>query len=600
MVYTPSHLELDSQTVATFTYWGLALQFKEGGGSFVFVNFVVTSLVSGLVACFLLALPWLHGLSFGVQHILIRVAIWVGRLPFQESQTLGNAGLSMNADLALPLDAVSQMRMPPLLGPFVAIAAVLLCLGAGVAMVLSLPQRSARTDRPDSKQLALPDLALCSGILTGTFIWLFFAYLSVGFQGLASLVLPPNTYSGMDLGGYSPGLKMILMLQTVIAPVGQAVLVGLRATELVSERWRPLEELFMSLNAIDVFALVFLAAFLDNVDGFTTSFVSANFADVVENTEHFLGMAAVGVDAAVVEMGLPFSNLLSALRVMALTPRKFYTYQLVAAHQDGEMLKMRLWRLSCSELSKNLWGQAVAEVPGYLAPPPSGVPGLEPSQLSLGTAFALFVVAIPGVLGTIQRSGQAKFVEKTYVMPGTAAGGLEMRSIAGGIVAYFTGLNYMMEESPQQGRIRFVGQLQGSISQALFLTFCLGGAIFAVALLLVQIFPDGPFGVGPDWWFTPMVISPSAGLYYWQRAFRKDIVELQLGMTDDFMQTSLVILGSLETIEELQNGVRFQPVAQSASFLNDLRQALQDLALESLKQCFVVPWLPILPPHLCP
>ncbi|CAE7574418.1 unnamed protein product [Symbiodinium natans] len=55
-----------------------------------------------------------------------------------------------------------------------------------------------------------------------------------------------------------------------------------------------------------------------------------------------------------------------------------------------------------------------------------------------------------------------------------------------------------------------------------------------------------------------MVIIPSAGLYYWQRAFRKDIVELQLGMSDDFMQTSLVILGSLETIEELQNGVRFQ------------------------------------------
>ena len=27
---------------------------------------------------------------------------------------------------------------------------------------------------------------------------------------------------------------------------------------------------------------------------------------------------------------------------------------------------------------------------------------------------------------------------------------------------------------------------------------------------------------------------------------RKDIVELQLGMTDDFMQTSLVILGSLD------------------------------------------------------
>mmetsp|Transcript_21141 Transcript_21141/g.39744 ORF Transcript_21141/g.39744 Transcript_21141/m.39744 type:complete len:310 (-) Transcript_21141:42-971(-) len=201
--------------------------------------------------------------------------------------------------------------------------------------------------------------------------------------------------------------------------------------------------------------------------------------------------------------------------------------------------------------------RAAVPPPGYLEPPPN-VPGMEASQLSLGTAFALFVVAIPGVLGTIQRSAQPKFVEKTYVMPGTAAGGLEMRSIAGGIVAYFTGLNYMMEESPQQGRIRFVGQLQGSISQALFLTMCLAGAIFAVGLLLVQIFPDGPFGVGPDWWFTPMIISPSAGLYYWQRAFRKDIVELQLGMTDDLMETSLIILGSLDTIEELQNGVRFQ------------------------------------------
>lgn len=200
----------------------------------------------------------------------------------------------------------------------------------------------------------------------------------------------------------------------------------------------------------------------------------------------------------------------------------------------------------------------VSRAAGDLGTPPPNLPGLEPSQLSLGTAFALFVVAIPGVIGTIQRSAQPKFVEKTYVMPGTGAGGLEMRSIAGGIVAYFTGNNYMMEESPQQGRIRFVGQLQGSVGQAAFLTACLAGAIFGVALLLVQIFPEGPFSVGPDWWFLPIILSPSAGVYYWQRAFRKDIVEIQLGMSDDFMETTLLLLGSLDTIEELQSGVRFQ------------------------------------------
>lgn len=215
---------------------------------------------------------------------------------------------------------------------------------------------------------------------------------------------------------------------------------------------------------------------------------------------------------------------------------------------------------SCFTTGRGILGRRpnVARGVGELGTPPPNMPGLEPSQLSLGTAFALFVVAIPGVIGTIQRSAQPKFVEKSYVMPGTAAGGLEMRSIAGGIVAYFTGNNYMMEESPQQGRIRFAGQLQGSVSQAAFLTMCLAGAIFGVALLLVQIFPEGPFGVGPDWWFLPMILSPSAGVYYWQRAFRKDIVELQLGMSDDFMETTLLVLGSLDTIEELQSGVRFQ------------------------------------------
>eukprot|EP00439_Symbiodinium_sp_Y106_P034108 s4263_g4.t1 len=255
MVYTPNSLELDQQTIATFTYWGLALQFKAGGlqchrqrGSFVFINFVVTSLVSGVVACAILALPW----------------------------------------------------MVPLVGPFIGITACLLCLAAGVTMAVSLPQRSTKDE--EDKQWALPDLVLCSGILTGVFIWFFFSFISVALVGLAGMVLSPGTYSGMDLGAYSPGRSTILV-QTVLAPVGQAVFVALRSTELISESWRPVEELCMSLNALDVFALVYLLAFLENVDGFTTSFASSNFADVVENVQKLLGIPAVGVEASVVEMG---------------------------------------------------------------------------------------------------------------------------------------------------------------------------------------------------------------------------------------------------------------------------------------------------------
>jgi len=188
----------------------------------------------------------------------------------------------------------------------------------------------------------------------------------------------------------------------------------------------------------------------------------------------------------------------------------------------------------------------------------AGLSGFQGSNLSLLTTLTIVLVSLPGVYSTIQRTGQAKFVEKTYVMPGTGAGGLEMRSIAGGVVAYFKGLNYSMENSPQTGKIRFTGNMQGSMSQALYLTGCLLGALISVGFVLQSIFPNGPFDVGVNFWYAPCILSPYAGWYYWGRAFRKDIVELQLEMSEDLQTTTLSALGDKETVEDLQRGVRFQ------------------------------------------
>eukprot|EP00929_Paragymnodinium_shiwhaense_P066554 TRINITY_DN33391_c0_g1_i1.p1 TRINITY_DN33391_c0_g1~~TRINITY_DN33391_c0_g1_i1.p1 ORF type:complete len:351 (+),score=108.00 TRINITY_DN33391_c0_g1_i1:77-1054(+) len=187
-----------------------------------------------------------------------------------------------------------------------------------------------------------------------------------------------------------------------------------------------------------------------------------------------------------------------------------------------------------------------------------GLQGFKGSEYSLWTGFAVFAMSLPGVLSTIQRTGQAKYVEKTYLMPGTGAGGLEMRAIAGGCVAFFKSQNYIMEDAPTKGKIRFVGNLQGSVSQALYVTLCLAGALVALAFVLQSIWPDGPFGMGPNGFFLPVLISPAAGWYYWGRAFRKDIVEMQLEMADDYQTMTLTAIGNEETIEEMQRGVRFQ------------------------------------------
>jgi len=186
------------------------------------------------------------------------------------------------------------------------------------------------------------------------------------------------------------------------------------------------------------------------------------------------------------------------------------------------------------------------------------IAGVMNTQTPLYSTLLLAVATLPGVVSTLQRTGQAKFIEKTYMMPGTATGGLEMRSIAGGVTAYFRSLNYKIEDSSQKGRIRFIGNMQGSISQASFLTLVVLGCFAAVGIIVQSLFPEGPFGLGPNVWFAPCVFSPWAGWYYWGRAFRRDIVELSLEMSDDLTTTTLCALGDQETIEALQKGVRFQ------------------------------------------
>lgn len=191
------------------------------------------------------------------------------------------------------------------------------------------------------------------------------------------------------------------------------------------------------------------------------------------------------------------------------------------------------------------------------APEVGGLENFSGNAAALWTTFLIVFLCFPGVVSTINRTGQAKYVEKAYTLAGTASGGLEMRSIAGGITAYFKSMNYAMQDSPQKGKIRFVGNLQGSISQALYLTFVLLGAFFSAGIVLQAFFPKGPLDLGPNFWFLPCLLSPGGGWYYWGRAFRRDIVELALEMSDDLTTTTLTILGNAETIEQLQTGVRF-------------------------------------------
>jgi len=207
--------------------------------------------------------------------------------------------------------------------------------------------------------------------------------------------------------------------------------------------------------------------------------------------------------------------------------------------------------------SKRRIARQVTTALDEMGAPPEFVAG-QASQASIGLAFALIVFSLPGITSTITRSGQAKYIEKTFAMKGPADGGLELRSIAGGLVAYFRGLNYKIEDLPQDSKLRFVGQMEGNFGQAAFLTMVLAGCLFSAALMCQFVFPDGFLALGPDAFFLPMLGSPYAGFYYMDNAKRKDIAELMLACADDQKETKLTVLGDKDTIEEMQAAVRFQ------------------------------------------
>lgn len=192
-----------------------------------------------------------------------------------------------------------------------------------------------------------------------------------------------------------------------------------------------------------------------------------------------------------------------------------------------------------------------------------GLSAFQGSQYSLGTAFICTVMSLPGIYSLVARSGQAKYTEKTYVMPGSQEQGVEMRSVAGGICAYFKSQNYNMASMPneQRGKIRFVGQMKANSSEAAYIVACVLGALISVAFMLQAVFPTGPFGLGPQVFFAPTLLSPGAGWIYWNKAFREDIVEMQMEESDDMREVMLNVLGDKDTIEGLQRGVRFQTPA---------------------------------------
>ena len=88
-------------------------------------------------------------------------------------------------------------------------------------------------------------------------------------------------------------------------------------------------------------------------------------------------------------------------------------------------------------------------------------------------------------------------------------------------MAYFKALNY--EVTAAEEVITFTGVMGRSNSQAAFLTFCTFIGLGSAGLVLSILLPD----IGAKAYLLTL-LSPYAGIYYWNNAQREDKVKVPI------------------------------------------------------------------------
>lgn len=173
------------------------------------------------------------------------------------------------------------------------------------------------------------------------------------------------------------------------------------------------------------------------------------------------------------------------------------------------------------------------------------------SKVSYYTTLGLYIMSFPGLWSQVKRSTTAKLKRKTYVSDGeNAEGGKDLRQQAGEIMAYMKANNYEVVEAGEV--ITFRGLVQKSTSQAFFLVFCTFLGMASLALVLQIQFQGMTLPlIGEPNWFYLCLLSPYAGLYYWQAGDRVDDIKVKLASNDEETENEVVIEGNDEELDRM-------------------------------------------------
>lgn len=155
-------------------------------------------------------------------------------------------------------------------------------------------------------------------------------------------------------------------------------------------------------------------------------------------------------------------------------------------------------------------------------------------------------MSAPGLWSLIKRSTKSKIVQKTFVVDGPAKQEAKpLDKVASEIATFFKANNYSIAGTGEV--ITFEGNVAPSRGQAAFLTFCAALGLLSIALVTSIAVPD----VGEKA-YAMTILSPLAGVYYWRKASRKELVKVKMVTSDDETATDIIVEGDDEEVERFR------------------------------------------------
>lgn len=175
------------------------------------------------------------------------------------------------------------------------------------------------------------------------------------------------------------------------------------------------------------------------------------------------------------------------------------------------------------------------------------------SYASLYFSLALFLLTLPGLYSLIKRSTKVALKQKDYVVPSTGndgSSGRPARQMAGELVAWFKRNGYGDGE-PDGELIVFKGLQQRSKSQAFFLSSCAFLGLASIALVFQTLLPSIS-GIDIDaWWYLLTLLSPFAGVYYWENAAVEKEAKVRMIATDEGITEEITVQAEKDELEQM-------------------------------------------------